>query len=145
MGGGILWRMLTKTNGALDAVHARMKIRHIHMSKDQEDRWTIGDKRKKLRLHEMSRLCGDGTGKATMGMKESDVAYLVPLSDEMKDFMTQPPTNRDRPRDSSSLGGSPGYQRYQKISRMLRQVCESQFFCLNLCLALPQRALNGNY
>jgi hypothetical protein len=79
MGGGIYWRMLTKTNGALDAVHAKMKIRHIPMSKDQEDRWTIGDKRKKLRLNEMSRLCGDGTGKATMGMKESDVPYLVPL------------------------------------------------------------------
>jgi hypothetical protein len=88
MGGGIYWRMLTKTNGALDAVHAEMKIRHIPMSKDQEDRWTIGDKRKKLRLNEMSRLCGDGTGKATMGMKESDVPYLVPLSDEMKDFMS---------------------------------------------------------
>ena len=49
---------------------------------------TIGDKRKKLRLHEMSRLCGDGTGKATLGMKESDVAYLVPISDEMRDFMS---------------------------------------------------------
>ena len=41
---------------------------------------------------------------------------------------TAPHKYRDRPRDSASLGGSPGYQRYQKISRMLRQVCESQFF-----------------
>jgi hypothetical protein len=41
---------------------------------------------------------------------------------------TAPHKYRDRPRDSASLGLSPGYQRYQKISRMLRQVCESQFF-----------------
>ena len=88
MGGGILWRMLTKSNGALDAVHAEMKIRHIPMSESQEKRWTIGTKRKKLRVSELARLSGDGTGKATMGLKESDVTYIVPLSDEMKDFMT---------------------------------------------------------
>jgi hypothetical protein len=35
---------------------------------------------------------------------------------------TAPHKYRDRPRDSASLGRSPGYQRYQKISRMLRQV-----------------------
>jgi hypothetical protein len=40
---------------------------------------------------------------------------------------TAPHKYRDRPRDSASLGGSPGYLRYQKISRMLRQVCESLF------------------
>jgi hypothetical protein len=40
---------------------------------------------------------------------------------------TAPHKHRDRPRDLAPLGGSPGYQRYQKISRMLRQICESLF------------------
>jgi hypothetical protein len=54
------------------------------------------------------------------GTVEGSVGYTDHCS-------TAPHKYRDRPRDSASLGGSPGYQRYQKISRMLRQVCESQF------------------
>jgi hypothetical protein len=32
----------------------------------------------------MGRLCNDGSGRAIMGMKEADVTYIVPVSDEMK-------------------------------------------------------------
>lgn len=88
MGGGIYWRMLTMKNGALDAVNAEMKIRHIPMTADQQERWNIGKKRKMLRTNELSRLCGDGTGKATQGITEANVLYIVPLSDEMKNFMS---------------------------------------------------------
>ena len=32
----------------------------------------------------MGRLCSDGSGRAIVGMKEEDVTYIVPVSDEMK-------------------------------------------------------------
>jgi hypothetical protein len=52
---------------------------------------------------------------------------IMRIRNNFEDPCTAPHKYRDWSRDSASLGGSPGYQRYQKISRMLRQVCESQF------------------
>jgi hypothetical protein len=57
MGGGILLRILTKKNNTLEAVHAEMKARHIPMTRDQEERWTIAAKCRKLRLDELGKLC----------------------------------------------------------------------------------------
>jgi hypothetical protein len=52
------------------------------MSKKQQESWNIAPKRKKLRRNEMQRLAGNDE-KALNGIKESDVTYIVPVSEEM--------------------------------------------------------------
>ena len=52
------------------------------MSKKQQESWNIAAKCKKLRRNEMQRLAGDNV-KALNGIKESDITYIVPVSEEM--------------------------------------------------------------
>jgi len=82
MGGGILLRILTKKNGLEGVVNAEITAREIPMSKKQQESWNIAAKRKKLRRNEMQRLAGDNV-KALNGIKESDITYIVPVSEEM--------------------------------------------------------------
>ena len=82
MGGGLLWRILYKKYGAEAAMNAEMKARNIPMTKGQEERWNIAKKRGLLRKNESGRLSEQG--KATHGIKLSQVDYIVPISDEMK-------------------------------------------------------------
>ena len=81
MGGRILFRILTMKNKTLEAVHAEMKARHIPMTDIEKERWTIADKRKKLRWHEVGRLSMHGRG--TAGIKYEEVKSFVPESAEM--------------------------------------------------------------
>ncbi|KAL3794235.1 hypothetical protein ACHAWO_006479 [Cyclotella atomus] len=82
MGGGLFWCILYKKYGAEAAVNAEMKARNIPMTKGQEERWNIAKKRGLLRKNELGRLSEQG--KATHGIKLSQVDYIVPISDEMK-------------------------------------------------------------
>jgi hypothetical protein len=82
MGEGILLCILTKKNGLEGVVYAKITVREIPMSKKQQESWNISAKRKKLWSNEIQRLAGDNV-KALNGMKESDVTYIVPVSEEM--------------------------------------------------------------
>ena len=52
------------------------------MTKGQEERWNIAKKRGLMRKNKLGRLSEQG--KATHGIKLSQVDYIVPISDEMK-------------------------------------------------------------
>ncbi len=87
VGDGILFRMMTKKNGAETPVHAEIRKRkQIKFTKRQEKTFTIAEKRNLLRNDEMK--VWAGSDKATAGIKLADVTYLKPQSNEMKAFGT---------------------------------------------------------
>jgi hypothetical protein len=79
-----LLRILTKKNCLEGVAKAKITAREIPMSKKQQESWNIAAKCKKLRHNEMQRLAGDNV-KALNGIKESDITYIVPVSEEMND------------------------------------------------------------
>ena len=83
VGGGIILRILTKTNGFEEHVTSEMKARSIDMTMKQEESWTLAEKRGKIRTDEYYRRCTidpDFSRENTV----SDIKYIVPLSQMLK-------------------------------------------------------------
>ena len=83
VGGGIILRILTKSNNFEPHVNAEIRARSIPMSVRQEASWTLAEKRGKIRQHEFNRKCTmdpDFTRENTV----NDIRYIVPLSSELR-------------------------------------------------------------
>ena len=87
--GGMYLRLLTKKNDMEEIVHAEMKVRRIKMTKKQRKNWTIAEKRKKLRQDELARKMKEQEGFGTQGIKLSEITFIEPQSNEMKNLVEE--------------------------------------------------------
>ncbi|KAL7549953.1 hypothetical protein ACHAWF_013218, partial [Thalassiosira exigua] len=83
VGGGIILRILTKTNGFVDHVHAEMSARSISMSESQKKSWSLAEKRGKIRQHEFNILCNKDPDYSREN-NVKDIRFIKPLSDKLK-------------------------------------------------------------
>jgi len=86
--GGIYLRIMTKKNNFEPLVDTEVLAREIKrvkkkLTSKQLKELTIAEKRKLLRQDEMSNIMRD-PGRAQMGMKESEVKHIMPVSDSIK-------------------------------------------------------------
>ena len=84
VGGGIILRLLTGSNGFVPHVHAELRARSIAMSDNEEQTWTLAEKRGKIRQHEYNCRVQSNEDYSREN-KSKDITYIVPWSDELKD------------------------------------------------------------
>ena len=87
VGGGIILRILTKTNGFEEHVVSEMRARKLPMTRKQKDSWTLAEKRSKIRQDEYGRRCTRDPDFSRENIV-TDIKYILPRCRMLKSIET---------------------------------------------------------